>query len=91
MRVGVPKEIKRATAALIDRHMAYLAALDSGRDISLAEALSSQLAYLDPGGRLHASKLADYVKRCATTLDLAPGSQILAGELAWPQSQDAIR
>ena len=62
----VPKEIKRATAALIDRHMAYLAALDSGRDISLAEALSSQLAYLDPGrptARIQARRLCEEMRR----------------------------
>jgi cytochrome b pre-mRNA-processing protein 3 len=81
----VPKEIKRATAALFDRHAAYLAALIAPHDISLADALAAQLAYLDPDGRLDARRLADYVKSCAAALDAEPAAQVLDGRLAWPQ------
>jgi cytochrome b pre-mRNA-processing protein 3 len=80
----VPKEIKRATAALFDRHAAYLAALAGPHDMSLAEALAAQLTYLDPEGRLDARSLSDYVKRCAGALDAEPAAEILAGRLAWP-------
>lgn len=80
----VPKEIKRATAALFDRHTAYLAALSTSRDGSLAEALGAQLAYLGPGG-LDAQALAEYVRRCAHALDRVPAADILAGRLDWPQ------
>jgi cytochrome b pre-mRNA-processing protein 3 len=81
----VPKEIKRATAALFDRHAAYLAALTAAHDISLADALAAQLAYLDPDGRLDARRLADYVRRCAAALDAEPAAQVLGGRLAWPR------
>jgi len=47
--LAVPREIKRATAALFDRHGAYLAALAGNSDISLADALKAQLAYLGAG------------------------------------------
>ena len=80
----VPKEIKRATAALFDRHAAYLAALTPPHDISLVDALTAQLGYLDPSGRFDARSLSDYVKRCANALDAEPAAQILAGQLAWP-------
>jgi cytochrome b pre-mRNA-processing protein 3 len=81
----VPKEVKRATAALFDRHAAYLAALARPDDISLAGAVEAQLAYLASGSdRIDVRSLAGYVRRCADALDAQPGRQILAGRLAWP-------
>src|SRR5215510_9064831 len=62
--LAVPREIKRATAALFDRHAAYLAALARSEEMSLSKALEVQLAYLG-GGRLNARRLSDYVERCA--------------------------
>jgi cytochrome b pre-mRNA-processing protein 3 len=82
--LAVPREIKRATAALFDRHTAYLAALAAPTEMSLAEALEAELGYLVPGGRLDARSLSDYVRRCASALDAQPTAQILAGNLAWP-------
>ena len=83
--LAVPREIKRATAALFDRHTAYLAALAAPTDTALAEALQAQLAYLVPGGRLDGGRLADYVQRCAGALDAQPAAQILAGKMTWPE------
>ena len=82
--LAVPREIKRATAALFDRHAAYLAALAATSDMSVAEALQAQLGYLAPGGHLDGRRLAEYVKRCASALDAQPAAQILAGRIAWP-------
>jgi cytochrome b pre-mRNA-processing protein 3 len=82
--LAVPREIKRATAALFDRHAAYLAALAPASDMPLAAALEAQLGYLAPDGSLDASRLAEYVKRCVSTLDAQPAAQILAGQIAWP-------
>src|SRR5262245_2495421 len=81
--LAVPREIKRATAALFDRHAAYLAALAGSPDMSLSKALEVQLAYLGDG-RLNARRLSDYVERCAGALDAQPTAQILAGRVAWP-------
>lgn len=81
--LAVPREIKRATAALFDRHAAYLAALAGSSDISLGDVLKVQLAYLD-GGTLNTRRLSDYVQSCATALDAQPTAQILAGRVEWP-------
>src|SRR5215467_884443 len=81
--LAVPREIKRATAALFDRHAAYLAALAGSSDISLSDALKVQLAYLGPAP-LNSRRLSDYVQRCARALDAQPTAQILAGRVEWP-------
>jgi cytochrome b pre-mRNA-processing protein 3 len=80
--LAVPREIKRATAALFDRHAAYLAALSGSSDISLSDVLKVQLAYL--GGGLSSRRLSDYVQSCARALDAQPTAQILAGRVEWP-------
>ena len=85
--LAVPREIKRATAALFDRHAAYLAALAESSDISLCDALEVQLAYLG-GGRVNSGRLSDYVQRCARALDAQPTAQILAGKVEWPDPND---
>lgn len=82
--LAVPREIKRATAALFDRHTAYLAALAAGSDGLLAETLETQLAYLGASTHLDSGRLADYVKRCVAALDGQTAAQILGGEAAWP-------
>ena len=80
--LAVPREIKRATAALFDRHAAYLAALAGNSDMSLSDALKVELAYL--GGPLNSRRLAEYVQRCARALDAQPTAEILAGRVKWP-------
>jgi cytochrome b pre-mRNA-processing protein 3 len=82
--LAVPREIKRAAAALFDRHSAYLAALARRTDMSLSDALRAELAYLVRGGTLNSRGLADYVERCAAALDAQPAAQILTGRVAWP-------
>jgi cytochrome b pre-mRNA-processing protein 3 len=82
--LAVPREVKRATAALYDRHRAYLAALASPHDMSLAEAIASQMAYLDAAGRLDTPALGAYTRRAAAALDGQPSAEVLAGRLAWP-------
>jgi cytochrome b pre-mRNA-processing protein 3 len=81
--LAVPREIKRATAALFDRHNAYLAALDGPHDMVLQEALEAQLGYLGSAG-FDARSLAAYVRTAAEMLALQPSAQVLAGRLAWP-------
>jgi cytochrome b pre-mRNA-processing protein 3 len=82
--LAVPREVKRAAAALFDRHRAYLAAIDTADDMTLAQAIGAQLAYLDPGGGLDTHAIAVYVRRCASALDAEPAALILAGQVAWP-------
>jgi cytochrome b pre-mRNA-processing protein 3 len=82
--LAVPREIKRATAALFDRHAAYLAALAGTPDMSLSDVLAIQLAYLDRSAGLNPRRLSDYVERCAQALDAQPAAQFLAGRIQWP-------
>lgn len=83
--LAVPREMKRAAAALYDRHRAYLVALDAADNISLQEALRAQMAYLDADGRLDAAGLAGYVREAASDLDGQTSASILEGHLAWPE------
>jgi cytochrome b pre-mRNA-processing protein 3 len=82
--LAVPRDVKRAAAALFHRHRAYLAALGAADDMTLAQAIGAQLAYLDPGGGLDAHAIAVYVRRCASALDVEPAALILGGQVAWP-------
>jgi cytochrome b pre-mRNA-processing protein 3 len=82
--LAVPREVKRATAALFDRHSAYLAALSSGSDMALADTLAAQLAYLGAGATLDSRRLAGYVRSCVATLESQAGPRILAGSVTWP-------
>ena len=83
--LAVPREVKRATAALYDRHAAYLAGLASPHDMVLPQAIQAQLAYLDHGGRLDPLRMAAYMRSAATALDAQPSVEVLAGQPAWPQ------
>jgi cytochrome b pre-mRNA-processing protein 3 len=97
--LAVPREVKRATAALFDRHTAYSKALDAADTQRLADALRAQLSYLhaeaSPGkgadgqaaatSALDAKGLSDYVRSAAGALDVQPAEFILAGRLEWPQ------
>jgi cytochrome b pre-mRNA-processing protein 3 len=97
--LAVPREVKRATAALFDRHSAYSKALEAPDSSALAAALHAQLAYLYaqpragkgaggevvPAAGLDAQSLADYVRSVAGALDAQPAEPILAGRIEWPQ------
>jgi cytochrome b pre-mRNA-processing protein 3 len=85
--LAVPREVKRAAAALFHRHRAYLAALGAADHMRLAQAIGAQLAYLEPGRDLDAQAIAVYVRRCASALDGEPAALILAGQLDWPHPQ----
>ena len=80
--LAVPREVKRAAAALFDRHRAYLAALGAAHDMTLAQTIGDQLAYLGCIEDLEA--IAAYVRKCASALDAEPAALILAGQVAWP-------
>jgi cytochrome b pre-mRNA-processing protein 3 len=82
--LAVPREIKRAAAALLDRNRAYRQALEARQPSPLLEALEAQMAYLVPAGRLDAARLAHYMLEVAQCLDRQSGSALLAGRLGWP-------
>jgi cytochrome b pre-mRNA-processing protein 3 len=82
--LAVPREVKRAAAALFDRHRAYLAALGAAHNITLAQTIGDQLAYLGCIEDLEAHAIAAYVRKCASALDAEPAALILTGQVAWP-------
>ncbi len=89
--LAVPREIKRAAAAVFDRHNAYLAALDGSRD-TLQQTIAAQLAYLEPA-RLDTESLADYMRQAVEMQGRQPGAQPLAGVIVWPDpitGQEAV-
>ena len=88
--LAVPREIKRAAAALFDRHGAYRAALATRQPALLQRALEAQLAYLAADG-LDAGQIAHYMLEAADAIAAQSGRQLLAGRLGWPVAQDAGR
>lgn len=87
--LAVPREIKQVTAALLDRHKAYAAALAAPRSPALQETLAGQLGYLGESQAFDMVGLADYVRDAAAGLDRQPNSQVLAGDLPWPEHRGA--
>jgi len=82
--LAVPREVRRAAAALYDRHRAYGEALDRADMAKLAAAIGAQMAYLGAAG-LDTERLAHYVRGAAAAHEAQPAAEVLAGRLAWPQ------
>jgi len=82
--LAVPREIKRAAAALFDRHEAYRAGLAARQPARLLGALEAQLAYLAPAGGLDAGRIAHYMLEAADGIGGQSGRALLAGRLGWP-------
>jgi cytochrome b pre-mRNA-processing protein 3 len=82
--LAVPREVKRAAAALFDRHRAYRGPLRARQAAALAHALAAQLTYLGADGRLDAARLAHYMLQAADSLGRRPAADRAAGRLAWP-------
>jgi cytochrome b pre-mRNA-processing protein 3 len=80
----VPREIKQVTAALLDRHKSYDAALQGPQVAGLQEALAGQLGYLGDSRQFAIVALADYMQRVTSRLDSASGGRLLDGNLEWP-------
>jgi cytochrome b pre-mRNA-processing protein 3 len=87
--LAVPREVKRAAAALFDRYNAYAGALAEPGDASqIKAALAAQLSYLVAGTAFDPGRLAAYVRSADRALAGQATAAILAGELAWPDIGD---
>jgi cytochrome b pre-mRNA-processing protein 3 len=86
--VAVPREVKRAVAALFDRYKGCLATLTASDDAARRATLDGQLAYLGHAGRLDTSSLAAYMCRMAGTLAQQSSAEILGGRVGWPDVRD---
>ena len=87
--MGVPRHVKKATAAVLERGTIYrvaMAAPRSAEDDALADAIGAHAwgepLPDDPAGR---RALADYVRRAVASLDAQPGERIVAGMVTFPE------
>jgi len=88
--MGVPRHVKKATAAVLERGTIYRAALAAPRSPEhdpLADAIGAHAwgepLPDDPTGR---RGLADYVRRAVASLDAQPGERIVAGAVTFPSA-----
>lgn len=86
--MGVPRHVKKATAAVLERGSAYRIAMAAPRgleDDPLADAIGAtawgEPLPDDPAGR---QALADYVRRAVMSLDAQGGERIVAGAVTFP-------
>jgi cytochrome b pre-mRNA-processing protein 3 len=83
--LAVPRHVKRAIAALLERHAAYGAALEETSDGPLTAEIVARLADAGASESLDAPRLCGYIRQAKHRLDMQPGIEVLAGRLAWPQ------
>jgi cytochrome b pre-mRNA-processing protein 3 len=88
--MGVPRHVKKATAAVLERGTIYRAAMAAPRtdeDDPLAQAVGTHAwgepLPADPAGR---RALADYVRRAVASLDAQSGERIVAGAVSFPSA-----
>jgi hypothetical protein len=87
--MGVPRHVKKATAAVLQRGNAYRIAMGAPRNLEddpLADAVGAHAwgepLPDDPTGR---RALADYVRRAVASLDAQSGERIVAGTVSFPE------
>lgn len=84
--MGVPRHVKKAAAAVLERGNAYRAAI---ADITNGDALAAVLAseiWRDTAERAPgAEPLADYVRRVVASLDMQDGADLLDGGVDFPE------
>ena len=84
--MGVPRHVKKAAAAVLERGNTYRAAMGgSAGDRGLAAVLASEIwqgaAESAPG----AERLADYVRRTVASLERQDAAGLLAGNVEFPE------
>jgi cytochrome b pre-mRNA-processing protein 3 len=83
--LAVPRQVKRAVAALQDRHAAYGAAFAATPDGPLAAAIEARLGEPDAAQGLDAGAICAYIREANRGLAALSGADILAGRIAWPR------
>ena len=84
--MGVPRHVKKAAAAVLERGNAYRAAIaGSSAGDPLATVLASEI-WREPAERAPgAEPLADYVRRAVSSLELQNGAALVAGTIDFPE------
>jgi cytochrome b pre-mRNA-processing protein 3 len=81
--LSVPKKVRRAATGLYERSMAYRSALELSDEAALSAALSAHV-YAGAGEDARAGLLARYVNAAAGALAAAETTEVLAGQIAFP-------
>ena len=82
--LAVPRKVKKAAAALFDRHRDYGAALDAGDSTALAAAISAALAGAGATDKLDSTSLSGYTERLWGALRVTSDQDCVAGTLPLP-------
>ncbi len=86
--MGVPRHVKKATAAVLERGNAYRAAISggvgTGNGDALAEVLAAEVWRVDLSGAAGARALADYVRLAVASLEVQQGAGLVAGTVNFP-------
>ncbi len=83
--LSVPRKVKKAAAALYDRHKSYGAAIAAEDPVSAwGAALREQLAELAGNDRVDKGLLAAYAARIAPQLGASSDSDLAAGRVSFP-------
>ena len=83
--LAVPRQVKRAVAALQDRHAAYGAAFAAMHDGPLAAAIEARVGGLGGARGLEAGAICAYIGEANRALGALSGAGILGGRVEWPQ------
>lgn len=82
--LAVPRQVKRAVAAIYDRHIAYGAALTAGDEGALGAQLQARLASVAGGAGVDTGRLGNYVREADLVLAGQAAADLLAGRIDWP-------
>ncbi len=86
--MGVPRHVKKATAAVLERGNAYRAAIGRSAEAGVGDALATVLAAeiwrADPTAVPGARGLAGYVRRVVASLEVQDGTALVAGAVDFP-------
>lgn len=90
--LSVPRKVKKAAAALYDRHRAYGAAISAGGAAGAwTQALQEQLAGLGGHERADVGRLGAYAARMAPHLAALADGDLAAGRISFPVAQNSAQ
>lgn len=85
--MGVPRHVKKATAAVLERGNAYRAAIASDNEgDTLADVLATEVWRGAPADVTGARVLAQYVREAVASLEAQDGAQLIAGIVGFPEA-----
>ncbi len=86
--LAVPREVKKAIAALQERCAAYETAFASPGDDPLAATVRARIGGANPAQDLDVGAICAYIRDANRQLEAMSGPDVLAGRVAWPRIGD---